>query len=47
MKGVCFIWMRLKCRKAKLKQRVKVSLSTMLALFHAECTYNVRFFSQT
>ena len=41
-KGVYFIWVRLKSRKAELKQRVKVNLANYVGMFFDDCIYNIR-----
>ena len=38
-KGIYFIWMRLKSRKAELKKPVKVSLGKYVGMFHHNCRY--------
>ena len=41
-KGIYFIWVRLKSRKAELKQRVKVNLANYVGMFFDDCIYNIR-----
>ena len=38
-KGIYFIWMRLKSRKAELKMPVKVSLGKYVGMFRHDCRY--------
>ena len=44
-KGIYFIWMRLKSRRAELKQRVKVRLAKYVGMitFRHDCSFNKRF----
>ena len=42
-KDFYFIWVKLKNRKAKLMQRVKVSLAKYVDMFRHDCSYNIRY----
>ena len=41
--GIYFIWLRLKNRKAELKQQVKVSLAKYVGMFRHDRSYKIRF----
>ena len=42
-KGTYFVRLRFKNRKAKLKQRVRVSLAKYVGMFRHDSSYNIRF----
>ena len=39
--------MRLKSRKAELKQQDKISLAKYVGMFHNDCSYNIRIIVKT
>ena len=46
-RGTFLIWVRLKIRKAELKQWVKVNLAKYVCTFLRDCRYNIFFFTNT
>ena len=46
-RGTFLIWVRLKSRKAELKQWVKVNLAKYVCTFLRDCRYNIFFFTNT
>ena len=46
-KDIYFIWVRLKSRKAELKQQVKTSLAKYVTMFRHDCSYNIKICFQT
>ena len=46
-RGTFLIWVRLKSRKAELKQWVKVNLAKYVCAFLRDCRYNIFFFTNT